>query len=154
MCFLGCDLDLLVVYLFVAKFTYYLLNMIGRRSVDLPLYEGEVPESEEIPRVDANSIEMVERYIAFHFEEFDYDFRNDTVSDNDKKIREIKVIQAICEVLDLSPRDPVVPKYLEAILKQLKKGIVFKGTDKPLISGAIMRGAQANDFRASKRGGI
>ncbi len=128
--------------------------MVDIRGGYLPVYEGEVPEDQEIIKVNSKNLDIVERYIAFHYEDFDYNFRTDDGSDHDKKVMEIKIERAVCEVLDLSPNNPLVPKYVEAVLKQLKKGVVFEDARRPRVSGAVMGGARRNHLRGSKGGGI
>ncbi len=128
--------------------------MIGNSVETLPVYEGEVPKDQEIPKVNGEDLDSVLRYIRAHFDEFDYDFTDENVSDDEKKTRETKVIQAICDALHLIPDDPLVPKYLEAVLDQFKKGVKYDELQQPRVSGRVMRGAQANQLRSEKRGGI
>jgi hypothetical protein len=95
--------------------------MVGSKLENLPVYEGEVPESQVISRINKDDLNKVEFYIASHFDQFDYDFKDDKISSDKKRVIEVKIIQAICEVLELLPDDPLVPKYLENILEQLRK---------------------------------
>lgn len=130
------------------------------RGEGLPVYEGEVPRNQEILKVDSGDLRKVEDYIAFHYEEFDYDFRNDDEDDEIKEEREVKVVDAICRVLNLNADDPLVKKYLKAVLTQLKRGIQFDNPAPSSISGQrsrpsgkLLAGARKNGIRTGFRVG-
>jgi hypothetical protein len=125
---------------------------VGGRK--LPVYEGEVPPDQEILKINDGDLENVERYILAHHEDFDYDFTDDSVPEKIKQEREAKVVDAICNALVLKFENPLVDKYFQAILIQLKKGMQRRDPRQPRISGKVMKDARAHHLRTSKRGGI